>query len=77
MIQRLQLNLSRDSSALTMRLSQLFLFGFFMFAFFFRIGNSQSSMQDRVGFLYEISCGPIFIGRYLARPGGPILLLLL
>lgn len=66
MIQRLQLNLSRDSSALTMRLSQLFLFGFFMFAFFFRIGSNQNSMQDRVGFLYEISCGPIFIGMFNA-----------
>ena len=45
MIQRLQLNLSRDSSALTMRMSQLFLFGFFMFLFFFRIGSNQNSMQ--------------------------------
>jgi len=66
MIQRLQLNLSRDSSALTMRMSQLFLFGFFMFLFFFRIGSNQNSMQDRVGFLYEVSCGPIFIGMFNA-----------
>eukprot|EP01137_Pigoraptor_chileana_P015808 Opistho-2@5386 len=55
-------NLLRDWDAVTMRMTQLMLFALFLFIFLIRLDDDQASIQNRTGFLYESTSGPMFIG---------------
>lgn len=59
---RMLTNMSRDSNAIGIRLTQLLFFGVLLLLFLGRLGHDQNSVQNRLGILYQVVAGSMFMG---------------
>eukprot|EP01135_Chromosphaera_perkinsii_P001825 Nk52_evm4s211 gene=Nk52_evmTU4s211 len=59
---RMMTNGLRDYAGIFSRITQTFFFGIIILLFMGRLGDDQVSVQNRVGFMYEVMGGTIFCG---------------